>query len=198
MSNVYRHLSAGDPGTIGHPDAKVPQVVTAPSVPMDDQPLLEPEPVGIVSWFQFQGDRSAWRNGLRLMQLVNILVSLAFGRPQRFDIAQWATLLVLCHGFVLSTLLLVDRHTRGRAVRRLLPQLDWPSIELRYTAGMALLLYALSYGLTLSHKGYGSNVWCNWVSFVFTLKTALLYGADTWLQLLATYGPPDALLADYH
>ncbi|XP_050098932.1 uncharacterized protein LOC126579570 [Anopheles aquasalis] len=193
MSNVYRHLSVGGPGTIGHPEEKVPQVAigaataTAASLPMDDHPLLEPELAG--NWFQFRGNRSAWRNGLRLMQLVYTVVSLAFCRPQYYDIAQWAALLVLCHSFVLSALLLVDQHTRGRVVRRLLPRLDWASIELRYTATMTLLLYALSYGLTLSHKGYGSNVWCNWVSYVFTLKTALLYGADTWLQLLATYGP---------
>ncbi|ETN67540.1 hypothetical protein AND_000642 [Anopheles darlingi] len=198
MSNVYRYLSVGGPGTIGHPLPAVPGEkvfqkdavpYTPAALPMDDQPLLEPEPIAGVAWFQFRGNRQAWRNGLRLMQLVHIVVSLAFSRPQRYEVGQWVSLLVLCHAFVLSVLLLVDQRTGGRFVRRHLPRLDWPSIELRYTAGVTVLLYALSYALTFADKGYRADVWCNWVSFVFTLKTALLYGADTWLQLLTIYGP---------
>uniref|UniRef100_A0A2M3ZG56 Putative succinate dehydrogenase n=1 Tax=Anopheles braziliensis TaxID=58242 RepID=A0A2M3ZG56_9DIPT len=193
MSNVYRHLSVGGPGTLGPAQEKVHQVgvgvdaIAAPLPIPDDRPLLQEDVAG--NWLQFQGSRSAWRNGLRWMQLVYTLVSLVFCRPQYNDFAQWATLFLLCHSFVLSALLLVDHHTRGRCVRRRLPRLDWATIELRYTVIVMLLLYPLSCGLTLSHKGYGSNVWCNWVSFVFTLKTSLLYGVDGWLQLQATYGP---------
>uniref|UniRef100_A0A2M4A6R7 Putative succinate dehydrogenase n=1 Tax=Anopheles triannulatus TaxID=58253 RepID=A0A2M4A6R7_9DIPT len=196
MSNVYRNLSIGGPGTIGHPVAqpgeKVPKDSDIASLPMDDPPLLEPEPR--TTWYQLPRNREAWRNLLRLMQLVYIVVSLAFCRPQRSQLGQWASLLLLCHAFVLSALLLLDQRTGGRTVRQLLPRLDWAPVELRYTGIVALLMYVLSYGLIFSHKGYRSDVWCNWVSFAFTMKTALLYGADAWLQLQAAYGPVEPAL----
>ena len=113
--------------------------------------------------------------------------ALALIRPQYNDGVQWTTLFALCHTFVISLVLLWDRHCSGTIVRSQLPLLDWRRLELWYTALATVALYGLAYGVLFAHKGYGGWYVCNWVSSVLTLLTALAYGGETWLQLRDQY-----------
>lgn len=131
--------------------------------------------------------RDAIRNRMRLVQLLLSIGALAFIRPQYYEGFQWVTLFVLCHSFVLSFVLFWDRRCCGTIVRNQLPLLNWNRLERFYTAGVALVLYVLSYGLMFTHKGYGGTLACNWVSTIMSLLTALVYAGETWVQLRDVY-----------
>ncbi|XP_052861826.1 uncharacterized protein LOC128268684 [Anopheles cruzii] len=195
MTGIFAQLSAGEPGSLSgeHPDK--PQVGTGtlpPSPPAPatvlslDDPILSDRASG---GFLLLGDTpAAKRIRLRIMQLVSNALALAFIRPQYYDVVALITLFLLVNAFVISAVLLADLHYGGRILRRVLPLLKWEQLELRFSAYTGLALFVLCYALLFTHKGYGGDVWCNWVSISFTLKSALMYGAEAWHHLRHIYG----------
>uniref|UniRef100_A0AAG5DX30 MARVEL domain-containing protein n=1 Tax=Anopheles atroparvus TaxID=41427 RepID=A0AAG5DX30_ANOAO len=196
MTQIFAQLPAGQPGDL-IADKQFRSDDRVLDVPVIDSPTPAHGNVpaggfGAACAGLLTGSRAEMRSRARVLQLLLTIGALAFNRPQLYEPLQWVNLLVLVHTFIISFVLLWDKRYCGTIVRKLLPLVDWRTLDMRYTCTVSVLLYVLFYGLVLSHKGYGGNVWCNWVSAVLSLLTALVYSFDSWLLLQNAYGgrPP--------